>query len=135
MSNIIVLGAEGDQRDLIALVLELGGHHCETANSLSEAVTLLHKMPFDLFLADSQLYGSLSDFLAGLLHTAWPKLRVAMLARKDERPAGEFQVLAVPCCPEQIFQFIERTLGNTVRPAFAVRKNILRWPESSSRAR
>ena len=51
MARILVSGSSLEIRSTLALVLELGGHSCETTGDFEEAASLLREGAFDLVLA------------------------------------------------------------------------------------
>lgn len=57
MSHILIVDDEADIRQIIRILMEMKGHHCEEAENGLAALTRLYAEPFDLILTDQHMYG------------------------------------------------------------------------------
>ena len=111
MARVLVAGSDCAEREARAVVIEFGGHRCETACSLDEAVKSLRHDCFDLVVADSQLGNSPGEIINSLKHAA-PQTAVLVIQEENTTfPEGD-AVLTIPCSDEDLFQRIETLVGS-----------------------
>jgi DNA-binding NtrC family response regulator len=88
MATILVVGNDRMENDTLALVLEFGGHLCETALYLQEAMKLLRERDFDLVLITSHLQWHNAKGIADTLGRDFPGLSVIILD-EDGKPLAK----------------------------------------------
>ena len=119
MSKILIVANSSEDRSILGLVLEFGGHCCELASNLQEATNLLQKASFDLVIADCRR-GTAIHTLARRLRVASPKTNVVFLSGTPERNRQEVdELLLSPCSPHDLLDSIQNVLQR--KPPGAVR--------------
>lgn len=118
MARILVAANNAEDRGLLALVIEFGGHLCKMAGSLQESVGLLRNHSFDLVIAGFKLDGARLDKIVKSIKNASPKVPVMILFESSDATEVPDEVLVTVASPEALFQHIERALGRK----FSVRK-------------
>ncbi len=111
MAKVLIAGSDPAVRDARALVIEFGGHHCRTANSLEEVLTLIQQEPFDLIVTDFKTNGSSPEAIVKRLTAAVPEAAVMVLTEPDNfivKAAAE--MLVSPCPPDSLLHHIEQVL-------------------------
>ena len=117
MARILVLSQKRAKAEVFALVLEFGGHRCEVAGSVKEAMELLERNSFDAVVTDYARQDSLAK-LAEYLRDASHKTAVVLLANATRQTRkGARQITLNACPPEQLLQAIDTIVRrNPARP-------------------
>jgi DNA-binding response OmpR family regulator len=104
MGNILIVAVDSNERNGLALVIELGGHDCATASSLHVALDLLKQGGFDLVVTEAKLEGIETERIARNLKDASPLVKVMMLSEGsvDEVIPGVDFFTVIPCSPKKL---------------------------------
>ncbi len=118
MANILLVGNDPAEREVLGLVIEFGGHRCRVAVSLQEAVKLLKGETFDLVVTDIKQDRRSSKQIAKGLKAASAKAAVMILTESGDTDAKEADaIVAIPCSPVNLLQRIESALRKAADPA------------------
>ncbi|MBI3896594.1 MAG: hypothetical protein HY313_11755 [Acidobacteria bacterium] len=83
MAKILVLSQRRARGELLALVLEFGGHHCEVAGNVTEALELLARGSFDAVVVNSWR----QDFFSKLTDARKPPVIFANVPMQGQKGA------------------------------------------------
>ena len=89
MGKLLIVGAQSNERDSLALILEFAGHECATAGTVEEAGTILRKGKWQMVLADSPLDGNSPEETVRALRRVSPKAPVMFLTEEVEPRKSE----------------------------------------------
>src|SRR6266478_641066 len=113
MARILMVGSDGTDREVRALIVEFGGHNCATAASLEEAVNLLQKGMFDLVVTELKLSGNSPEQVIKRMKVS-PEMAVIVLTESGETVESADAVLPIPCSHEDLVRRIEHVLGKLI---------------------
>ena len=77
--RILLVDDEGDSREIAARLLELDGHHVETAQDGLEALGLLTRRSYDVILSDIRMPQMSGEALYRRIEHGWPRLALRVV--------------------------------------------------------
>jgi Tetratricopeptide repeat len=96
MARVLMLGTRSEERDGLALFMELVGHQCKPADSLQDAVRLLAEDSFDLVLTDTSVGETTPEQIIKSLKDVAPNTNVMILAEEATSATGMDAVITSP---------------------------------------
>jgi two-component system response regulator PilR (NtrC family) len=118
--RILLVDDEADSREIVARLLELDGHHVETAQDGSEALDLLTRRSYDVILSDIRMPQMSGEALYRRIEHGWPRLAsrvVFMTAGRLSRAfeaqygGGMVPMLTKPFTREQVRQALASVIA------------------------
>ena len=117
MAKILVVGDDPAKQEVLALVIEFGGHCCKVAVSQKKAINLLKRESFDLLIMDFKLDWRRSRRIVKGFKSCSAEITVMILTESGDTGVKEADaIVEIPCSPQNLLQCIEQVLRKSGDP-------------------